>query len=125
MLTAEFGGSGGKPIEHGLVVEEPDIEIGAGVSSKAISRRMPTGKNAPEREEERDQSSGGWRRGASRRDDEPTTGPSAITAGTMLGFPFSFGAAAANNAGGAPGMMPYSSAPGYGLPDQSQMYRQQ
>ncbi|KAI4085924.1 MAG: hypothetical protein LQ344_008001 [Seirophora lacunosa] len=42
MLTAEYGGSGGKPIETGLVVEEPDIEIGAGVSSKAISRRMAT-----------------------------------------------------------------------------------
>lgn len=36
MLTAEFGGSGGKPIEGGLVVEEPDIEIGAGVSSKGF-----------------------------------------------------------------------------------------
>ncbi len=34
MLTAEYGGSGGRPIETGLVVEEPDIEIGAGVSSK-------------------------------------------------------------------------------------------
>ena len=34
MLTAEYGGSGGKAIETGLVVEEPDIEIGAGVSSK-------------------------------------------------------------------------------------------
>ncbi|KAL9119834.1 MAG: hypothetical protein Q9187_003612 [Circinaria calcarea] len=63
MLTAEFGGTGGKPIESGLVVEEPDIEIGAGVSSKgnspltissavmkltepltAISRRMQTDK---------------------------------------------------------------------------------
>jgi protein NRD1 len=44
MLTAEFGGSGGRPIETGLVVEEPDIEIGAGVSSKAISRRMQTDK---------------------------------------------------------------------------------
>ncbi|KAI4122766.1 MAG: hypothetical protein LQ338_005624 [Usnochroma carphineum] len=42
MLTAEYGGSGGKPIETGMVVEEPDIEIGAGVSSKAISRRMAT-----------------------------------------------------------------------------------
>ena len=59
MLTAEYGGTGGKPIEGGLVVEEPDIEIGAGVSSKgttlpscasclitdlciAISRRMAT-----------------------------------------------------------------------------------
>ena len=34
MLTAEYGGTGGKPIEGGMVVEEPDIEIGAGVSSK-------------------------------------------------------------------------------------------
>ncbi|KAK7747666.1 hypothetical protein SLS62_008992 [Diatrype stigma] len=50
MLSAEFGGSGGRPIETGLVVEEPDIEIGAGVSSKAISRRMQTdrgGRNGP------------------------------------------------------------------------------
>ena len=34
MLSAEYGGTGGKSIEPGLVVEEPDIEIGAGVSSK-------------------------------------------------------------------------------------------
>ena len=34
MLSAEYGGTGGKPIEAGIVVEEPDIEIGAGVSSK-------------------------------------------------------------------------------------------
>lgn len=44
MLTAPFGGSGGRPIVSGLSVEEPDIEIGAGVSSKAISRRMQTDK---------------------------------------------------------------------------------
>ena len=36
MLTAEYGGTGGKPIEGGMVVEEPDIEIGAGVSSKGM-----------------------------------------------------------------------------------------
>jgi protein NRD1 len=36
MVSAEYGGTGGKPIEEGLVVEEPDIEIGAGVSSKGI-----------------------------------------------------------------------------------------
>jgi len=51
MLTAEYGGSGGRPIETGMVVEEPDIEIGAGVSSKAISRRMATdqgGKRGPQ-----------------------------------------------------------------------------
>lgn len=40
MLNAEYGGSGGQEIESGMVVEEPDIEIGQGVSSKAISRRM-------------------------------------------------------------------------------------
>ncbi|KAL9102874.1 MAG: hypothetical protein Q9163_002026 [Psora crenata] len=44
MLTAEYGGTGGKNLEGGMVVEEPDIEIGAGVSSKAISRRMATDK---------------------------------------------------------------------------------
>lgn len=37
MLTAEYGGTGGRPIESGMVVEEPDIEIGAGVSSKGMS----------------------------------------------------------------------------------------
>lgn len=48
MLTAEYGGSGGKPIETGLVVEEPDIEIGAGVSSKGKPRsKNPFSRNAP------------------------------------------------------------------------------
>ncbi|KEZ41852.1 hypothetical protein SAPIO_CDS6659 [Scedosporium apiospermum] len=44
LLTAEYGGTGGAPIETGICVEEPDIEIGAGVSSKAISRRVQTDK---------------------------------------------------------------------------------
>ncbi|KAF2865568.1 hypothetical protein BDV95DRAFT_586047 [Massariosphaeria phaeospora] len=39
--TAEYGGTGGRALEGGMVIEEPDIEIGAGVSSKAISRRVP------------------------------------------------------------------------------------
>lgn len=34
MHTAEYGGCGQIAIDTGLVVEEPDIEIGAGVSSK-------------------------------------------------------------------------------------------
>ena len=34
MLTADYGGTGGKEIQPGMVAEEPDIEIGAGVSSK-------------------------------------------------------------------------------------------
>jgi protein NRD1 len=36
MLTAEYGGTGGQTIEPGMIVEEPDIEIGAGVSSKGM-----------------------------------------------------------------------------------------
>lgn len=34
VVSAEFGGTGGRPLEGGMVIEEPDIEIGAGVSSK-------------------------------------------------------------------------------------------
>lgn len=37
--TAEFGGTGGESLEGGQVMEEPDIEIGSGVSSKAMSKR--------------------------------------------------------------------------------------
>ncbi|KAK5155427.1 hypothetical protein LTS14_005688 [Recurvomyces mirabilis] len=40
LISAEFGGTGGKPLEGGMVLEEPDIEIGAGVSSKAMSKRV-------------------------------------------------------------------------------------
>ncbi|EZF22862.1 hypothetical protein H112_04354 [Trichophyton rubrum D6] len=40
LLTAEYGGTGGKPIENGMVVEEPDIEIGAGVSSKGTYKNL-------------------------------------------------------------------------------------
>lgn len=40
MLTAEYGGTGGRQLEPGMAIEEPDIEIGAGVSSKAMSKRI-------------------------------------------------------------------------------------
>jgi protein NRD1 len=73
MLTAEYGGSGGKSIETGLVVEEPDIEIGAGVSSKAISRRMQTdkgGNHGPKSTRGRDEEDlSRWRRNKDRKDD--------------------------------------------------------
>ena len=36
VLSAEYGGTGGKPLISGMVMEEPDIEIGAGVSSKGM-----------------------------------------------------------------------------------------
>ncbi|KAI0485678.1 hypothetical protein F4859DRAFT_391772 [Xylaria cf. heliscus] len=77
MLTAEFGGSGGRPIETGLVVEEPDIEIGAGVSSKAISRRMQTdkgGRHGPKSSRSGDEDDFGRWRG--KRDNRHDNGPS-------------------------------------------------
>jgi len=75
MLTAEYGGSGGKPIEGGMVVEEPDIEIGQGVSSKAISRRMQTdkgGHNGPKSSRDREEEDSRYRRDRNdgRRDDD-------------------------------------------------------
>ncbi|CAM9019509.1 unnamed protein product [Wickerhamomyces anomalus] len=48
--AAEWGGIGlERPLTSGLVMEEPDIEIGEGVSSKAISKKMPTdgSRNGP------------------------------------------------------------------------------
>lgn len=47
LLTAEYGGTGGKPLEGGMVLEEPDIEIGAGVSSKAMSKRVMPNDSGP------------------------------------------------------------------------------
>jgi protein NRD1 len=48
--SAEWGGIGlERPLVPNLVMEEPDIEIGEGVSSKAISKKMPTdaSRNGP------------------------------------------------------------------------------
>ncbi|KAK8133986.1 hypothetical protein PG984_005998 [Apiospora sp. TS-2023a] len=81
MLSAEYGGSGGRTIESGMVVEEPDIEIGAGVSSKAISRRMQTdkgGRHGPKSSrggDEEDTNLARWRRNKDRRDDRPEEKP--------------------------------------------------
>lgn len=99
MLTAPYGGTGGRPIESGMCVEEPDIEIGAGVSSKAISRRMQTdkgGSNGPKSTRGRDEDPGRGRRGRdsggnhSRRGDQGDNGASGQQP-TMPGFPFGMG----------------------------------
>ena len=68
MLSAPYGGSGGQEIRGGLTVEEPDIEIGAGVSSKAISRRMQTDRSGQHGPRSSNQGSG--RRGRD-NDDNP------------------------------------------------------
>ncbi|KAJ6785047.1 hypothetical protein PWT90_08765 [Aphanocladium album] len=94
MLTAPYGGSGGRPIEAGLCVEEPDIEIGAGVSSKAISRRMQTdkgGQNGPKSTRQRDDD---WRRddhGGHHRGNDHGPGPNQDQGNQMPGFPFGLG----------------------------------
>ncbi|SCU96814.1 LADA_0H02894g1_1 [Lachancea dasiensis] len=48
-VSAEWGGTGGQTLQSGLAFEEPDIVVGEGVSSKAISQKMPTdsGRNGP------------------------------------------------------------------------------
>ncbi|KAI1105033.1 hypothetical protein F4804DRAFT_305304 [Jackrogersella minutella] len=101
MLTAEYGGSGGRAIESGLVVEEPDIEIGAGVSSKAISRRMQTdkgGRHGPKSSRlpgsDDDADLARWRRNPPRenRRDEPQEDRTGLSNGPAVpSFPFGIG----------------------------------
>ncbi|EPY50759.1 RNA-binding protein Seb1 [Schizosaccharomyces cryophilus OY26] len=50
LVSAEYGGTGGLPITPGVAVDEPDIEIGLGISSKAISKR---GKDLSVRRDDR------------------------------------------------------------------------
>ncbi|KAM9898405.1 hypothetical protein OXX69_009891 [Metschnikowia pulcherrima] len=49
VVSAQWGGTGGIPLESGMVIDEPDIEIGTGISSKAMSKKMPTNstRNGP------------------------------------------------------------------------------
>lgn len=44
-VQAQWGGTNGEPLVPGIVFEEPDIIVGEGVSSKAISQKMPTDSN--------------------------------------------------------------------------------
>ena len=103
MLTAEFGGSGGRPIETGLVVEEPDIEIGAGVSSKAISRRMQTdrgGRNGPKSSRgpsNDDDGDAKWRRNRETRRDDRRDDKSFANNGQPAVPEFPFGISAGPN----------------------------
>lgn len=49
VVKAQWGGTGGQPLQSGMVIDEPDIEIGSGISSKAMSKKMPTNsaRNGP------------------------------------------------------------------------------
>ncbi|KAG9241286.1 hypothetical protein BJ878DRAFT_521489 [Calycina marina] len=111
MLSADNGGTGGKPIITGMVVEEPDIEIGQGVSSKAISRRMQTdkaGNNGPKSNRGgRNDDDGGqrhWGGGRGNREDRrsddrhedgndrfsQSSAPPPVPAFGLAGLPFTF-----------------------------------
>ncbi|KAK3068625.1 hypothetical protein LTR53_013658 [Teratosphaeriaceae sp. CCFEE 6253] len=57
-MTAEYGGTGGQPLEGGMVIEEPDIEIGAGVSSKAMSRRVLPAADVVQQQQQQQGSAG-------------------------------------------------------------------
>lgn len=107
MVTAEYGGTGGIPMATGMVVEEPDIEIGAGVSSKgkpslsssainannttAMSRRIATdqgGKRGPVSSRDgRDQFNG---RPVSRDQNQSNNNNNVNMGGMPPGMPFNF-----------------------------------
>ncbi|KAK2594868.1 hypothetical protein QQS21_007420 [Conoideocrella luteorostrata] len=113
ILTAPYGGSGGLPIESGLSVEEPDIEIGAGVSSKAISRRMQTdkgGSNGPKSTRHKEDDGARGRRGG--RDGPPPRKSDYGNIGQSEGPRFPFGIATLPN-----GMPNFPS--GFSFPDPS------
>ena len=67
VLTAEFGGTGGTSISPGMVMEEPDIEVGAGLSSKAISGRKAF--SSPSSRQRRQQQPSKPSRGNKRQED--------------------------------------------------------
>ncbi|KAL9620285.1 MAG: hypothetical protein Q9160_005184 [Pyrenula sp. 1 TL-2023] len=115
MLTAEYGGTGGKAIEGGMVVEEPDIEIGAGVSSKAISRRMATdqgGKRGPQSSRggnpgsNRNERGGSGSGGRNHDDREAAFGINSNSNGNNFGGDQKAGAMGSNNNIGVPPAVP-------------------
>ncbi|EXJ68855.1 uncharacterized protein A1O5_07787 [Cladophialophora psammophila CBS 110553] len=98
LLTAEYGGTGGAPIQEGMVVEEPDIEIGAGVSSKAMSRRIATdqgGRRGPQSSRQHVGRDDTRYRDSDRRmdrDDRQASGnPNDIGVMPSMAFPMNFG----------------------------------
>lgn len=92
-MTAEYGGTGGRPLEAGMTLEEPDIEIGAGVSSKAISQKIHLRGN---QNQEGGRGGGGRGRGRGRGADrdnqswnqrEDVSSPGGTGGGLPQGFP--------------------------------------
>ncbi|KAJ9604847.1 hypothetical protein H2200_010962 [Cladophialophora chaetospira] len=122
LLTAEYGGTGGMPIQEGMVVQEPDIEIGAGVSSKAMSRRIATdsgGRRGPQSSRNFGGRDDNRYRDNDRRDRDDRGGsnnPNNMPVGVMpnMPFPVNFN---------MPGMPPFPA--GFQLPNFQQQNQQE
>lgn len=63
LVASVYGGTGGLPPQSGMVIEEPDTEIGTGISSKAFDRMMATAGAKHGQRQGRVQSRGGSRTG--------------------------------------------------------------
>lgn len=74
LVTSGYGGTGGLSLESGMVIEEPDIEIGAGISSKAFNRMMATAGTKHGRRQGRVHSRGGSRTGRQTRSSSGSIG---------------------------------------------------
>ena len=128
IVTAEYGGTGGRELEAGMTVEEPDIEIGQGVSSKAISQKIHLRGN-------QDSNRGGARgrgrgrgRGGDNRDEQWNRQEDAYSPGTgapgpggFPGFPMMQG----QQGMFPPGQFPPGQFPPFMMPPQMQAFFQQ
>jgi protein NRD1 len=123
VVTAEYGGTGGRELEAGMILEEPDIEIGAGVSSKAISQKIHLrgntggggrgrnrGKGRGEREER-------W----NKQEDEFSSGAAGSGVGGFPGFPMMPG----QQGMFPPGQFPPGQFPGMMMPPEMMAFFQQ
>lgn len=123
VVTADYGGTGGRPLEAGMTIEEPDIEIGQGVSSKAISQKIHLRGNP----EGTSRGGGGTGRGRGRgREDrawnqQRDEGFQGVNAGegVPVGFP------PFQMMQGQPGMFPPGQFPPFMMPPQMQAFFQQ
>jgi protein NRD1 len=117
VVTAEYGGTGGRELEAGMTLEEPDIEIGAGVSSKAISQKIHLrGNQEGSRGRGRGRGRGEQREGWRQQEEVFSPGAGVPMPGGFPGFPMM---------PGQQGMFPQGQFPPFMMPPQMQAFFQQ
>jgi protein NRD1 len=124
VVTAEYGGTGGRELEAGMTLEEPDIEIGAGVSSKAISQKIHLrgnqeggrGHQEGSRGRGRGRGRGEQREGWRQQEEVFSPGAGVPASGGFPGFPMM---------PGQQGMFPQGQFPPFMMPPQMQAFFQQ